>query len=610
MRPRLAPLVVLLTALAGTVQAEPRATISDLHARLEAEPGSAAAVRALGAALLQAGHADVLLGVLPAGQRPAVAEGEVRFWRGLAQAARGEREASAASLEEAGELLPADPRPPLALAQQLTALRRLDQAEQAARRAAGLVVVPEQRAESLAVQGQLRHMAGDLTTAEKLFTEALLADPSSGAALVGHAAVLLSQGRVDEAEAEARQVLDRSPDHPVARHVVAAAQVAREQVDEALATLRGGEDLSYAPSLLLRTMLQLNRGELEPARRDLDQYQGMVGPDAAGQRLRGALLLRLHQPEGAIAALRDAVARAPDDVQTTALLAAAYLLTGDMAAAARSLNSDAGLEALRLMASQIPNSPLPPTLSGIVHGLRGDTATARAEFTRALTLDPRFTAALFGLGRLEAAQGHADAALVALRRLAALQPEQVKAQMLLAEALAATGAVEAAAAGLAQWLGGHPDERTGRALLAGLYLRLRRYDQARSELETVVAAGADDAMTLTTLAWLYDRDDDPRALDLAERAYQRDSTSPHMADTLGTILVHRGEVERGLTLLRQAHAAAPRSPDIRYHLAAALARGGQVDEARRMLDDLVGEHVEFEEAAAARDLRASLGGGG
>lgn len=619
MRPRfapplLAPLVVLLAALAGGARADPPAaiptTITELHARLAAEPGNAAAVRALGAALLRRGDADILLGLLPPGNRPAAAEGEARFWRGLALAVRGQREAAIGALDQAAGLLPDDPRPLLALAQQLAALQRLDQAEQAAQGAAGRVVMPDLRAEILALQGELRHLAGDAVAAERLFTEALLADPAAIPALVGHAAVLMSLGREDEAEAEARTALERVPDHPAARQVVATAQVARGQAEAALTTLRDVEKAPYAPSLLLRAMLRLNRGELDAARRDLDQYQAMVGADAPGQRLRGALLLRLHQPEAAVTALQDAAARAPDDVQTSALLAAAHLLTGNIAGAARSLDSPAGIEALRQMSAQMPNSPLPPTLSGIVHGQRGDTAAARAGFTRALAIDGNFVPALLGLGHLESDAGQHGAALAAFRRLVAQQPEMVKARMLLAQAQAATGAVAAAADGLAEWLGRHPGEVAGRAMLAGLYLRLRHYERARAELEAVVATGTNDAVALNNLAWLYERTDDPRALDLAERAYHLDPTSPQIADTLGAILVRRDQTERGLVLLRQAHANAPRAPEIRYHLAAALARSGHPDEARRLLDELVSEQVEFEEAAAARKLRASLERGG
>lgn len=819
-----------------------RTAASELESRLQASPQDAAALRALGIVRLRLGDAAaaerhlraaqdagmpeaevaaplaqalmmqdrteaLLLAVRP-GERPAATEGEVRFWRGLAQSARNDHTAALASFDDAARLLPDDPRPHIAKAQQLTSLHRLDEAEQAADAAVQRSTDSAQRADALSLKGELRRMADDGAAAARLFAEALLTDPDSRSALIGRATLAMAEGKPEAAEKDARQVLDTAPDHPVARYLVASAQAARNQLVAALATLHDAERSGYPPSLLLRATLRLNRGDLELARHDIEQYQSMAGRDGRSQRLRGALLLRLHEPELAVKALQDAAAQQPGDVQTAALLAAAHMLSGDLGAAARSLDSDTGLQAMRDLERQMPGSPLPPTLAGTVLAARGDAAAARAELEQALRLDASFIPALLTLGRLEAAEGrpeparrnlmkilslddrHAaamtaladlaarqgqpdaarrwleravaanpealparleqielllrggdsagalvaarqlaaeapaepaalealgkaawaagdrDEALAVFRRLAAAMPKAAKAHMLLASALAATGqdaealqsagtaaglddtylpaqaqhlqlliaagrgaeavaAAEAwrgrhpgqtagellladahlrlgqgaaaaavleqafarrpsttlairlaearlragtgeqAAAGLGEWLAQHPDQTAARSALAALFLRLGKLQQAQAEFETVVAADAGNAVALNNLAWLYDRAGDPRALALAEQAYRLNPGSPHIADTLGTILVRRQQTARGLKLLREAHAGAPQVPDIRYHLAAALAQAGETDEARRMLDDLVAENAQFEEAAAARELRES-----
>lgn len=824
-----------------------RGALAALQQRLAAVPDDAQALRALGVVELKLGRAGqaerslraalaagmpepdlaaplaqammlqdraeaLLLSILP-GDRPADSEGEVRFWRALAHAALNESEAALASLDDAARLLPGDPRPAIAKAQQLIALRRLDEAGQAAEMALQRARLPDQRAEALVLKGDLRRMAGEPEAAERLFAEALLTDPESRGALIGRATLALGRGDGDEAERQARRVLAMTPDHPVARYLLAASQAARNHVTAALATLHDAEDKAYPPSLLLRATLRLNRGELELARHDIEHYQAVAGPDAGSQRLRGALLLRLREPERAVAVLRDAAEGDPGDMQTAALLAAALVLAGDLPAAARVLDSDSGLKAVDELTRQMPDSPLPPTLAGTVLAGRGDPDAARTAFQRALAVDGNFIPALLSLAKLEmtenrpeesrrlllqvlaidpghvgamsgmaelsgrlgrldtalewldravaaapesltarldriavllrggdvtaaweaaqalAAQapddpavlealgtaawalGDRDAALDAFRRLAAAAPDSPKALMLLAAALAGqdrlaeavevataaaaldddhlpaqaqrlqfliaagrggeavaaaqawrarhpgqtagdllladiqlraghaedavtvlegafarrpstplalqlaearlrAGTAEAAAAGLGDWLALHPEQIRVRSALASLHLRLGRHAEAEAGFEAVAAADAGDAVALNNLAWLYHRRGDGRALATAEQAYRLQPDSPQIADTLGTILIARRDTRRGLALLRQAHAGAPRAPEIRYHLAEALAQAGETDEARRLLDELVGENVEFEEAAAARALRDSLGGGG
>ncbi|MGH7341706.1 MAG: tetratricopeptide repeat protein, partial [Candidatus Rokuibacteriota bacterium] len=77
---------------------------------------------------------------------------------------------------------------------------------------------------------------------------------------------------------------------------------------------------------------------------------------------------------------------------------------------------------------------------------------------------------------------------------------------------------------------------------------------------------------------------DPGALDHAEKAYRLAPDNAAVADTLGWILVERGDTKRGLELLGKATAAAPNALEIRLHYAKALARAGDKAGARRELE--------------------------
>jgi thioredoxin-like negative regulator of GroEL len=65
-----------------------------------------------------------------------------------------------------------------------------------------------------------------------------------------------------------------------------------------------------------------------------------------------------------------------------------------------------------------------------------------------------------------------------------------------------------------------------------------------------------------------------------------------------------------VTVLRQAHALAPKARDIRFHLAAALAASGDREGARKELESLLAGDMRFAQADDARKLMARLKAGG
>jgi Flp pilus assembly protein TadD len=119
-----------------------------------------------------------------------------------------------------------------------------------------------------------------------------------------------------------------------------------------------------------------------------------------------------------------------------------------------------------------------------------------------------------------------------------------------------------------------------------------------------------NAVVLNNLALAYQELDDPRAQATAEAAYKQAGEQPDVIDTLAWILVQQGaakeDAARGLALLQKAHALAPKARDIRYHLAAALAKQGDRAGARRELEALAAGDMRFAQAEQARGLLAEL----
>jgi len=79
-------------------------------------------------------------------------------------------------------------------------------------------------------------------------------------------------------------------------------------------------------------------------------------------------------------------------------------------------------------------------------------------------------------------------------------------------------------------------------------------------------------------------------------------------DTLGWILVQRGDTARGVDLLEKARDKLPLEPDVLYHYAVGLHRAGRSDEAAKYLRNLVNFYGDFSAIDDAKALLDEIGG--
>jgi Flp pilus assembly protein TadD len=159
---------------------------------------------------------------------------------------------------------------------------------------------------------------------------------------------------------------------------------------------------------------------------------------------------------------------------------------------------------------------------------------------------------------------------------------------------------------LEDWLESHPGDTRVRLVYSDALAASGDSRGAAANLEKVLRAEPDNVTALNNLSWLYHQAGDDRALALARRAYQLQPKSPHVADTLGWILLAEGQVPEAVSTLAEASMLAPREPDIAFHYAAALARHGARPEAERRLRTLLADYQHFGERNAAQELLAQL----
>lgn len=337
-----------------------------------------------------------------------------------------------------------------------------------------------------------------------------------------------------------------------------------------------------------------------------------------------------NAPQKALNVAREAVAARPESPDALNLLGQVQLASGD---------KENALATYKKLVSLAPKSA--PALYSLAkaHAAMGDEKATRNALHHALKLQPDYVEAVTSLAALEARTGNHGEALRLARELQKIAPDSPAGLILEGDALIAAKAYAQAAqlyenilkgnqdsslaikrhlallrAGdtrkaedsLLNWLKTYPQDQVVRAYLAESYIKRKLNRQAIEQYQVLLRTAPDNPNLLNNLANLYREEKDPRALTTAEKAYKLRADHPAFADTLGWILIQQGNIQRGLPLLEKAAAAAPKHPEIRYHLAFALARSGDLTRARQEAKQLQVMTLNPELEQQVRQLRQSL----
>ena len=146
------------------------------------------------------------------------------------------------------------------------------------------------------------------------------------------------------------------------------------------------------------------------------------------------------------------------------------------------------------------------------------------------------------------------------------------------------------------WLKENPEDAAFRLYLADRSLRSKDYKTAAQHYKAVIAEQPRNAIALNNLAFTAGQLGDPDAVKYAEQALAIAPDNAAIQDTLGWLLVEKGQVGRGVELLKKAAAGAPNSGEVRLHLAKGLIKAGDRAGARSELEAI----MKLERQAAAR----------
>jgi putative PEP-CTERM system TPR-repeat lipoprotein len=340
--------------------------------------------------------------------------------------------------------------------------------------------------------------------------------------------------------------------------------------------------------------------------------------------------LNKKDPQKALAMAREAQSANLNNPDALNMLGTAQLAAGE---------KDNALVSFKQLTQLAPKSAEPHLRVAQAQAAMKDNAAALASANKALELQPDFADAEIFLFSLQLQADHPAEALTIARKVqkqspkaalgyamegdALMQQKQFKDAAKVYEtafsssrsgplavklhaAYSQAGDAKTGEAKLAQYIKDSPQDMVARLYLANAYLRSEQHKAAIGQYEALLKQDAKNLLALNNLAWLYQQEKSPRALDYAEQAYKVQPDNAPVLDTLGWILVEQGKTARGLELLQKATSKQPDAPEIRYHLAAALAKSGDNARARQELERVLAAGVAFPQEKEAQALLKQL----
>ena len=448
---------------------------------------------------------------------------------------------------------------------------------------------------------QLSAAENNYTNAQAVLENVLSRDPQNFDGLLLQGRLELLQGQPIQAIAGYKRMAMVYPQAPTISYALAQAYLANNQTNEADESLAEALKLKpdYTDALLLRAETQIVHGD----------------------------------PATAIVSLRQLIQRQPQIAQAWLLLAEAYRAQG---------TPNSAIETYHELEHSYPDSPQVPVLLGRLYFQQDQMANARAEFEKALKLQPDYLPAVEQLVDLDLAEKQYNSAFQRVQQLVVKNPNGALLQLLLGTTLAAQGETNQAESALSKAINLQPDSQAAYLLLAQLYnqagqsqkalgqlqvalakdpndlaaLLLRgiiynsenNYDNARDAYQDLLAITPGNGMALNNLACIYadHLNQLDKAYPLARQAHELAPTDPYIADTLGWILYRRGEYTPALVLLRQSADKLSAMPEIQFHLGMACYMAGYETEAATALQQALQLTGDFPEKNDCRQHLAIL----
>jgi tetratricopeptide (TPR) repeat protein len=601
--------VLLLHANAMAALRDVAGAIAEIEEALKINPDSSQAFVSLGAVRMQSGEAKEAEAAFRKAIEldPSSVDAKLAFANFL-WTAEGAPEAEAI-IKEA---LAKEPQHLLAnrmLAVLYLSTRRLNEAEQPLKAVADASKTPGARfqlADYYVSVGRTKEAASLLTP--------LSSDPATFAEAESRLAALdYAAGRTAEAHKRLDAVFARVPKHAPALVMKTQWLTTENKLDEALEHGRAATvaDPQSAAAHFALAVVHDRRREMADATKSYNEVLRLNPRAVAAQVELSRLSLTSGDKTGALRYAEGARQAEPSSAEARVALSRSLIAAGNL--------TRAEAEIAELLKGA-PNAAVVHAVNGTLQAGKKNVAAARSAFERALELSPGFLEALGGLTYLDLAAKNPAGAIARLDAEIIKQPASAPLFALLARAHGAAGDEARVEQALRRAVSVDPRFTSGYTMLAQLYIKQRRIDEARAEFEGIVKRNPSDVGSRTLVGMLLEsqgRVDDARksyeatvngpgnapiaannlafiyaeqginldvALQLATSAKQRMPNDPSVDDTLGWIYYKKDIPSLALRPLQNSLRNRPDVAEVLYHLGMTYARLGDKPKARETLE--------------------------
>lgn len=442
-----------------------------------------------------------------------------------------------------------------------------------------LAAAPATSVDAEARLAAIDYAAGRKAEAHARLDGVLTRVPSHTGLLVTKSQWLLAENRLDEALDRAKAAAAADPQSVPAQFVLATVHDRRGET--ALATAAYTEVLRLNPRAVAAQVelsrLSLAKGDrtgalqyaerartAEPsnlsARVALARSLIAAGNFARAETEVAGLLETapqaavVHVVQGTLMASRNNTAGARAAFERSLQLSPGFLegLSGLMYLDLQAKNPAASVARLEAESAKQPtNAPLLALLAR-AQNAAGNQAGAEQALRRAVSVDPRFTAAYSMLAQLYTRQGRLDAALTEFQGIVS-----------------------------------RDSSATGARTMVGMLLEAQgKRDDAVKAYEATLSANPNAPVAANNLAFIYaERGQNlDVALELATTAKQRMPEDSNVDDTLGWIYYKRGQPQQAIPYLQASLKRRPDVAEVLYHLGMAYAAAGNNSQARQSLE--------------------------
>lgn len=446
--------------------------------------------------------------------------------------------------------------------------------------------------------GAMYASIGRTADARKEFEAAVQAEPNSAAGHLNIARLEIADRNWEAATKRLDEALARDPKSlqaSLGQAAVAAARRDRAGVQKWLDKANADHPESVQARLALG-QYYLQSGERAKARELATNAVKLAPNDAAVANFAGIAAASDGDLDTGVAEVRRAIKLAPNAASYPLNLARIYLMQRDYAAAMKihdeQLAKDPGNFVLLTRAAI--------TAFAAKQDAKGDGYVERM---RQIAPDSPVTLAM--LGDIATRKQQPREALRYYDRAFERAPSSTLAINRYRAGVAA--GVASPEAPLTDWLRRNPDDLLATVALGEHYQARGDLDAAVRQYEAALKASPDNPAVLNNLAYVLLLKNDPRALDVATRAYEGLPQNPAVQDTYGLALVRSGSLDRGIELLRRAASQLPGNAEVQLHLAEALLQAKQPAEARAVLNRVINGDAPPASKDAARALLGRAG---